>query len=200
MNEAISPASARHLRPLVVFAAALLLASCGSGTLSLTDYAQRVETEVTVMNTRLDDLLAELDSEEQTVASTRTYFEGAAAARARFVTAVEDLAPPQQAQRLHDEALAIVRQLRDANETLAAMVATYSNPAQLATLEESPEVQALESIDVKAVAMCHAAEASIDATSEREDLKDVAWLPSELKEVVEVAFRCTAAERAGTNG
>ena len=200
MNEGTSPASARHLRPLVVFAAALLLASCGSGTLSLTDYAERVETEVTVMNTRLDHLLAELESEEQTVASTRTYFEEAAAARARFVTAVEDLAPPQQAQRLHDEALAIVRQLRDANETLAAMVATYSDPAQLATLEESPEVRALEAIDAKAVAMCHAAEASIDATGEREDLKDVAWLPSELKEVVEVAFRCTAAERAGANG
>jgi len=188
------------MRLLLGLAAALLLASCGSGTLSLTDYAQRVEAEVTVMNTRLDDLLAELNSEEQTVASTHAYFEGAAAARARFVTAVEDLAPPQQAQRLHGEALAIVRQLRDANETLAAKVATYSDPAQLAALEDSPEVRALEAIDAKAVAMCHAAEASIDDTSEREDLRDVAWLPSELKEVVEVAFRCTAAERAGTNG
>lgn len=200
MNQTISPAGARRLLPLFVFALAFLLASCASGSLSLTDYAQNVEAEVTVMNTQLDDLLVELESEEQSVASTRAYFEGAAAARARFVTALEDLTPPQQAQRLHDEALAIVRQLRDANETLAAKVATYSDPAQLATLDESPEVRALEAIDAKAVEMCHAAEASIDATSEREDLRDVAWLPSELKEVVEVAFRCTAAERAGTNG
>jgi hypothetical protein len=197
---AATPHRWRRRGSLLVFAATLLLASCGSGSLSLTDYAERVETEVTVMNTRLDDLLVEVDSEEQTVASTRAYFEGAAAARARFVTALEDLVPPQQAQRLHDEALAIVRQLRDANETLAAMVATYSDPAQLAALEESPEMRALEAIDAKAVEMCHVAEASIEATSEREDLKDVAWLPSELKEVVEVAFRCTAAERAGTNG
>ena len=185
---------------LLGLAVALLLASCGSGTLSLTDYAQRVETEVTVMNARLDDLLAELNSQEQTVASTRAYFEGAGATRARFVTAVEDLAPPQQAQRLHDEALAIVRQLRDANETLATMVATYSDPAQLAALDESPEARALEAIDAKAVEMCHAAEASIDATGEREGLQDVGWLPSELKEVVAVAFGCTAAERAGTDG
>jgi hypothetical protein len=197
---AATPHRRRRLGSLLVFAAALLLTSCGSDTLSLTDYAERVETEVTVMNTQLDDLLAELESEEQSVASTRAYFEGAAAARARFVTALEDLTPPQQAQRLHDEALAIVRQLRDANETLAALVATYSDPTQLASLDESPEVRALEAIDAKAVEMCHAAEASIDATSEREDLRDVAWLPSELKEVVEVAFRCTAAERGGTNG
>lgn len=197
---AATPHRSRRRGSLLVFATALLLASCGTDTLSLTDYAERVETEVTVMNTRLDDLQAELDSEEQTVASTRAYFERAAAARARFVTSVEDLNPPQQAQRLHDEALAIVGQLRDANETLAAIVATYSDPSQLASLDESPEVRALEAIDAKAVEMCHAAEASIDATSEREDLKDVAWLPSELKEVVEVAFRCTAAERAGTNG
>ena len=174
----------------------LLLAACSSGALTLTEYAERVEAEVTVMNSQLDRLVAELDSQEQSVASTREYLDGVAAARERFVAVVEDLAPPEQAQRLHDEALAIVRQLRDATEALSAAVAALSDPAQLAQLDASPEAQALREIDAQAVEMCHAAEASIDATAEREGLSGVAWLPAELKEVVEVAFRCTFAERA----
>jgi hypothetical protein len=55
---------------------------------------------------------------------------------------------------------------------------------------ETPEGQAADAVLEEVFAFCRASQAEFDATEVREALEDAAWVPSEMKEVVKVAFGC----------
>ena len=55
---------------------------------------------------------------------------------------------------------------------------------------DTPEGQAADAVLEEVFAFCRASQAEFDATEDREALEDAAWVPSEMKEVVKVAFGC----------
>ena len=50
-------------------------------------------------------------------------------------------------------------------------------------------------VDAESLAICDAAQASIDATQDRDAFSDTPWIPPEMKEVIEVTFKCRAEDR-----
>ena len=46
-----------------------------------------------------------------------------------------------------------------------------------------------------AIELCYAAQAELDRTQARTDLDDASWMPSDMKEVVRVAFGCEPLNR-----
>ena len=65
----------------------------------------------------------------------------------------------------------------------------------LGLLGQSPEYLATQAVKEEAVALCQAAQAQFDSTSDREVFGEMPWIPSALREVVSVAFGCTKEER-----
>jgi hypothetical protein len=172
---------------------AIAIGACGGGP-SLTEYAAVVEDAVAAMNAEVDAAHAEFDSDVPTPARAGLLMDRRAAARSAFVAFLEDLEPPEEAEELHALALQVVDRLSNAEAALAAKAAATA-PADLDLLWNSAEARQLEAVDESAVAMCNLAQETFDSTSEREGFSGSSWMPPALKEVVDVAFRCSADER-----
>jgi hypothetical protein len=183
---------ARPVAPLL--ALALVFASCGGGP-SLPEYAADVEALVHTMNAELDaaDLLTAGDP-----AGLSPYIERTrrrAAARREFVTGLARLDPPDPAAELHGFALDLVTRLADLEEEIADATASSGSVDELSTLWEGELGDAFGSIDAEAVELCRAAQAYLDATETAGAFEGLPFIPTEMQEVVVVAFRCTAEER-----
>jgi hypothetical protein len=81
-----------------------------------------------------------------------------------------------------------------ADETLAERVKTFETIDDHWQWVDTPEGQASDALLEEVYAFCRASQADYDATKDREALKDVPWIPSEMSEVVSVAFGCPPAE------
>jgi len=184
------------VRRLLPAATALLLLAggCGSGP-SLTEYADELEAIVTTMNARIDAIDAILDADEPTVADVHAYARDRVEARTTFLAALETIHPPGEAADLHDAALEVIRNLVAAEQALAEQALASDSLRDLDGLWDSPTGQAARAADEQAVAICQAAEAAINSTEDRQALVGMPWVPTELQEVVNVAFGCTAADR-----
>lgn len=183
------------MRSIVAVTCLALVASCGGGELTLSEYAEEVEVLVTTMNRRLDDLDAERESEVPTVESTQAFRNARVAARRQFLDAFRALEPSEEATELHTAALGIVTRLTAAEEALARRAEDVETEAELGRLSETPEALAADAVDEEAIAICQAAQAQVDATADREVFEDVPWIPSEMTDVVLVFFGCTKEER-----
>ncbi len=84
---------------------------------------------------------------------------------------------------------------------MAAEQAVFEQASVITDLEEigrvweTPAGQAARIADEQAVAICQAAEAAINSTQDRQQFVGMPWVPTELQEVVSVAFGCTAEDR-----
>lgn len=172
-----------------------LAAGCGSGELSMADYGAQLEDLVSAMNREIDTLDAELRVQGSTLESAREFWETKVVARRAFISEMQDLEPPADAAEMHAAAIGIIEGLAAADEGVAQLVASMETDRDLSGLLQSPEYLATEAIDDEAVAMCRAAQAEFDSTADRELFGDMPWIPSELREVVTVAFGCTKEER-----
>jgi non-ribosomal peptide synthetase component F len=168
--------------------------ACGGGP-SLTDYAAELETMVTTMNDRLDRIDEDLAGSEQTVPRIHGYAEDRIEARTTFLASLEALEPPTEAEDLHVAALDAIRSLVAAEQTLFEQAMASDDLEELTTLWNTPAGAAARAADEQAVAICRAAEAAINSTAERQAFAGMPWVPTELQEVVTVAFGCTAADR-----
>lgn len=172
----------------------LLLGACSSGP-SLTEYAAEVEAIVATHNADMDDNDAYLASEPETLERIQTYAQRRMEFRTTFLAAMEGLEPPREAQDLQDAALATLRSLVESEQVLFERATAATDVADVGDIWASPEGQAARAADAQAIAICQAAEAAINSTEERQALVGMPWVPTELQEVVTVAFGCTAAER-----
>lgn len=200
----MTPPSAERSRPGVasvrgaLIAAALVgvigaVVACG-GRLSLSDYADEAETLVAEMNAEVDAAEADYEAGVPNPERLGAAMARRAAARAAFVAALAAMEPPEPARLLHETAIRIVTALGDAERAVATGAAAAA-PGDEESLR--PLLAQLEDADREAVAVCEAAQEAFDATADRKVLSDTYWIPAELKEVVDIAFRCTAAERGG---
>jgi hypothetical protein len=173
---------------------ALLAGACSRGP-SLTAYAAELETLVASHNAGMDANDRSLDSQPSTIENIRAYATARMSLRNGFLAELESLEPPGEAAALHTAALDTIRTLVAAEQELFDVAATSEDLVVLQSLWTSPAGQTAREADAKAIEICQAAEAAINSTEERQVLVGMPWVPSELQEVVTVAFRCTAAER-----
>jgi hypothetical protein len=174
---------------------ALVVAACGGGGLSLTEYAEEVEALVADVGRRVDDLDAGRESRPVTVESEKQYWDARVAARVEFRDGMRALDPPEEVDVMHMAGLGIISRLTDAEQQVAARAALMQTNSDIDELYRSPEAAAWQAIDGEAVEICKAAQAEIDATEDRAAFEGNLWIPPELKEIVSVAFGCTAEQR-----
>ncbi len=182
----------RATLPLV--AVALLASACSSGP-SLTEYAADAEAAVVTHNDSMDENDRDFENQNQTLEVIQTYATRRMELRATFLSALEELEPPREAKDLHNAALATIRSVVDAERVLFDRALEATDPTQVGDLWSTPAGQAAREADAQAIAICQAAEAAINSTEDRQALIGMPWVPSELQEVVSVAFGCTAADR-----
>lgn len=168
----------------------VVLAACGGGSLTLSEYAAEAEDLVEVMAAEFGALDAEWESQPPSLEGARRYWEGRLAIRAEFLEAVRTLNPPDAVEAQHEAALDVFGRITAADETLAARVATFESIAEHWEWVDTPEGEAAEAVLEEVFAFCRASQAEFDATKDREALVDIPWLPSEASEVVSVAFGC----------
>jgi hypothetical protein len=143
----------------------------------------------------LETLDSELDAEAENYASGPPSIEGAQEyVRIRVdgyrdaVAGIDALDPPDQVADLHRTLHEIMTKLSAAAENRAAFAGTVTAIDELDRVWEGPEAGAIPTAEAEAIILCHAAQSQFDATQAREDLADVPWMRSELKEVVLVAL------------
>ena len=172
-----------------------LLASCGSGDVTLTEYIGEVEALTNAMYGQLDRVSTEVASAPVTVEDIQVAYTQAAAAFREFSDGLTTLEPPPEVAETHDAALGMAASLAGAGEAFAARADLIEGEQELDQLFAGPEGQALQAAEQEIVAFCRARQAEFDATADREGLSDAPWIPSEMKEVVLVAFGCDRAEQ-----
>jgi hypothetical protein len=176
---------------------ALVVASCGGGELTLTEYAREVEGLATNVSFTIDDLEAEWESAVPTVESTQAYLNARVAARQEFLEGFGALVPPEEVTELHTAALDIFVRLTAAEIAWAERAEDIEATDELSLLWDGSEALALQAVDEEAIAICQAAQAQFDSTADREVFADFPWIPPELREVIRIFFGCTEEERGG---
>ena len=160
----------------------------------MTEYAETIEVLVADMNREVDAASVEIDAGGADLAQIRAAFERRSAARSLFVEGFSDLDPPELAEEMHAASLEIITLLGTAERAVAERAAE-APAGDTEAVWRSEEFRALEDIDNQAIAFCELAQAAFDETSEREGFEGSSWMPPELKEVIDVAFRCDSAQR-----
>jgi len=180
----------------LIVGAALVVSGCSSGV-SLFEYTETLETHVHDMNLRLDEAVI-AEPSPSTTDGVRALWAERADARWDFVEAFGDLEPPDSVADLHDAALDLVTRLAEAESAISARVNEASTVAEMQALMSGPEAATFARLDAEAVAFCRAAQAQLDSSEAAEAFEGMPFIPTEMTEVIVVAFRCTAAERGLT--
>ncbi len=175
---------------VIVFA----LAACG-GSMTLTEYATAVESSLNSMNAQLAEDVAAVEAVAPSIAVLRDWADNRMALRHDFLAGLEELNPPSEAADLHEAALAAVRALVAAEQELADQAHATDDVEMLLGLWDTPAGEAAQLADQKAVEICLAAQAALDATADRSGFVGMPWVPLELQQVVRVAFACTGDEQ-----
>ena len=168
----------------------LLLTACGGGTLSLAEYNEQGMALVSVMEERLFELDAEWDSQTATVEDVRIYWDRRIDAYETAVEGLEALEPAGEAAELHRTGMELFSKLVAAESALAVRVASFETVTGPEQWWNTAEGTAVGAVEEEIYSFCLLFQAMYDATVERLVVSDVPWIPSELKEIVEVDIGC----------
>lgn len=180
----------RLRRIWAVVGLALVAAACGGGSLSLSEYNEQGMAVVTEMEQRIYSLDAEWDSQTETVERARSYWEERLEARVAALEGFHALDPPDEIAELHEKGLGLFSELTAAEEALAVRVASFETVTERGQWWDTTEGMAVRAVDDKIEAFCQVFQAAYDATIERMILSDVPWIPSDMKEVVQIDIGC----------
>lgn len=172
----------------------MALAACSGGSLTISEYAEQVEDLVAVMETSFASIDAEWESETPTVDGAMRYWDRRLEIRDDFLNSVRELQPPEEVGDQHAAAVDVFGRITAADEAISAQVASYSTISDHRPWMDTPEGQASLAVLEEVYAFCRSSQAEYDETIEREALEDVPWLPSEMREIVRVAFGCPPQE------
>lgn len=178
--------SLRGRRFVAALAAAVLLGGCGGGSLSLTEYVDRLNEINGRTVPEADALIAELER-STTPAEVAETMEQMALLRAGSVEETEELDPPEQVADLHRLLLDWENELIPIEEAFAARAGAVAGWEELV---RSDEVAAYRAALVEGKQVCIDFQAKLDATNDRGQFADTPWIPAELSEVVEARLGC----------
>lgn len=179
------------LTVILAICLAILLPSCGNGELTLGEYAEELEVLVTTMNRKITVLDSNLESEPLTIEGTQNYFEEKIAARDELLEGFRAIEPPEEAADMHAASLGIVGKLTDAERAMAQQADGIETAEELSELWNTQAGLTTHAVDEEARAFCATAQTQFDSTTDRAAAFDGPWIPSELKEVVQVFFGCS---------
>ncbi|MBT8192597.1 MAG: hypothetical protein HKO63_09180 [Acidimicrobiia bacterium] len=178
----------RRIWPTIALAA--LLTACGGGELTLSEYASQAEDLVAEMESQFESLDAAWESQVPSAEGARTYWDGRLDIRAEFLDGVRELDPPAAVEDQHAAALDVFARITAADEALAERADAFETITDHWQWVDTPEGRASDALLQEVFAFCRASQADFDATKDLEGLKDLPWIPSEMTEVVSVAFGC----------
>ena len=178
----------RRVFPALVLA--LVAGGCSSGELSLTEYADEVEDLVAEMEAGFVELDTDWLSEPPSVDRAQEYWDGRLQIRFDFLESVESLRPPDEVVAMHEDSVAVFTKITDADLVLRARVDQYEAIDDHWQWVDTPEGRAADAVLAEVYEFCRESQEEFDATKERGQLEDTPWIPSEMKEVVSVAFGC----------
>ena len=171
----------------------VVMAGCGGGSLTVTEYAQQAEELVGEMVVDFATLDAAWEAEEPSVEGAARYWDGRLAVRREFLDGVRALDPPGAVIDQHMAALDVFSRITAADEALAVRAAGFETVTDHWQWVDTPEGEAADALLAEVFAFCRASQAAYDSTEDREGLQDVPWVPSDVTEVVSVAFGCPPA-------
>lgn len=168
----------------------VVLASCGGGGLTLAEYNEQGMALGAVMEERIDALDAAWDTQTATLEDVRTYWDRRIDAYETALEGFQALEPTRDAANLHRTGVEMFTKLVAAEKALAARVASFetkTGPEQWwDTAEGADVVEVAEEI----YSFCLVFQEMYDATLERVIVSEVPWIPSEMKEIVQVDIGC----------
>ena len=173
---------------------ALALTGCSGEALTVSEYAMQTERLVATMVDDFAALDGRWESKPPTMAGALGYWDDRLAIRADFLSGVESLDPPAEIALMHDRAVDIFTRITRADEAIARRVQTWTSLQGHWDWVDTPEGRASDAILEEVYAFCRASQADFDATADRSALQDVPWIPSEMTEVVSVAYGCPPGE------
>jgi hypothetical protein len=168
----------------------LVVAACGGDSLTLSEYNERGSALVTVMEERLHALDVEWDTREPTVERARNYWDRRIEIRIETLEGLEGLEPPDELADLLGKGLDLFSQLTTAEKALGARLSSFETVTEPEQWWTTPEGKAVQAIDEEINTFCRVIQARYDATIERIVLSDVPWIPSDMKEIVQIDIGC----------
>ena len=175
-------------------AVVLIVAACGNGAMTLSEYAGAAEGLVAEMEASFAALDGEWEGQAPTVAGAERYWEGRLAIRDEFLDGVQELRPPEQVADQHRAAVAVFEKITAADAALADAVAGMATIDEHWQWVDTPEGRAAAAVLEEVYEFCRSSQDEYDATRARESLDDLPWVPAEMAEVVKVAFGCPPAD------
>lgn len=168
----------------------LLVAGCGGGSITMSEYNTQGSALVTVMEEQLAALDAEWEANEPTVERVRSYWERRVEVRVVTLEGLEDIPPPDELADLLGRGLELFAQLTAAEKALATRVGSYETVTEPDQWWSTPEGQNVQAMDEQINAFCQVVQARYDASIERIVLVDVPWIPSDMKEIIRIDIGC----------
>ena len=172
---------------LAVGCLAVILAACGGGGLSLAEYVERLDSLAVELGGQLEAGDVQMSTGTPTLEDAQEVLTSAVAARTDFQEGVTALDPPEEFADVHTDFVEVHSRIIAAQEAFIARAATT---ATLEELDQSAEAEAYRAMGTEAASRCQEFRTRIDATTDREVFADTPWIPGDMKEVVEVTFRC----------
>lgn len=170
------------------------LVGCGSAELTLSEYASEVEALVAEMESRFESIDAEWLSEPPNVDRAADYWEDRIEVRTDYLDAVKELVPPEDIEPMHNQAIEVFTRITDADIALQERAETFTEFDDHWQWVDTPEGRASDAVLEDVFAFCRESQQEFDETQDRESLAEMPWIPSEMKEVVRVAFGCPPSE------
>jgi hypothetical protein len=174
----------------VAAVAILILASCGSTELSLTEYAEQANHLIQSVDGRLDTAAADLYAQPASIERTQEYLALRVAGYEELVAGFGALNPPERISDLHQHMMGILTDQLAAERERLDLAATMGSIDEIDRIWESPASEAIRAIEQEAIALCVAAQDVMDATQMGETFEGTAWMSRDVAEVVTTAFGC----------
>jgi hypothetical protein len=173
----------------------VMVAACGGGEMSLTEYADRLTAIMSTANQQGEALVAGRQGEvlfaegdqlsNFTPKDLQEVLERVGEIESEVREATDAIEPPEQVAELHN--LLFDTRFASAREALATRAGTAVDWEELS---ETPEMAAYRKAVTADKQYCIEFQTQLDATAERGVFTDTPWIPGELKEVVIAVLRC----------
>ena len=163
-----------------------VVAACGGGTLSLTEYSELFQSSSFAVIDEFDVLEAQWAS-ATTVEDGKEVLDRAVAIRTDLQNSLTDVNSPEALADFHGDLVALLGRNLAATEAWAVRAETAGS---LDELKESSEALAYWELDAEMRPLCLEFQSRLDATAEPEIFAEVPWVPGEMKEVVNLVLGC----------
>ena len=170
------------------------LAACSSSTPTVAEYAEEIEELVADMEARFAEADAAWEAQTPSLDDALAYWDERLDIRSDFLSDLEDVEYPPEVAEMHESSLELFRRITAADVAIAESVQFYDDVTEHRQWRDTPEGQASLAILEEVYEFCRTSQADFDATSGREGLEDVPWLPPEMSQVIKVAFGCPPAD------